>query len=457
MMTQSMVKIRLEIKRLTLPLMSILLFACLAASVRPVQDDYVSLRDMATIGLKGSILNMWQQWGGNLSVIAISNSFLGLHLKHFYFFGLALHSVITGLLVLSTFRILHYRLIGDLKSYKALGLTSWLVFSVLGMASFISPGFVGILNFTSASTAHLWSVLLTIHGLNYCLSKDRILISFIPSLGFLSANLNITEGLFGFSLTISTLIFLKFSQSVKSRMIFTKLCLFALGQFLGLLVIVSAPGFTNRSSVVGTPNSISEFFIRFMHVLPINLGDLFQHPSWLLGILLGCYIKPILNAHDSMKLIRGLIPLAISSVILFIIICIADSFAYPSWYHTLSVYIFVFPLFFVIGVCLDSRIFKLNFTLKLVKTCLILVVCFSTFLFGRDMFMLENRSQAWDEAAVYNICQIEKGGSKSLKGPEITYWPLHLGIEDVGTWDWIQSAYTDWVRADSTVQSWCAN
>jgi len=254
----SSIEMRRWIRRLTAPVLIILVIACLAAWVRPVQDDYVSLRDMATIGLRSSIISMWQQWGGNVSVVVISNAFLGLHINHFYFFGLALHSGITALLLISTFRILHFRIFGDIKVHKVLGLTPWLLFSLLSMSSFLSPGYVGIFNFTSASTAHLWSVLLTIHGLHYSFGKNLSLIFLFPILGFLTANLNITEGLFGFSLTISTLIFLKFSCSVKSRIVSTKLCLFAIGQFLGLLMIISAPGFTNRSAVVGTPDSISE-------------------------------------------------------------------------------------------------------------------------------------------------------------------------------------------------------
>ncbi|CAN2170143.1 hypothetical protein MCEMRE203_00032 [Candidatus Nanopelagicaceae bacterium] len=424
-------------------------------NVRPVQDDYVSLRDMASIGLAESLVNMWQQWGGNVSVVGISNAFLGLHVDHFYFLGLALHSVITGLLLISTFRILHTRIIGDLKVHRVLGLTPWVVFSTLALSSFFSPGYVGIFNFTSASTAHLWSVLLAIHGLNYCFRNGSSLIFLLPILGFVTSNLNITEGLFGFSLTISALLFLTFSRIAKSRIVSTKLYLFAVGQFLGLLAIIAAPGFTNRTTVVGTPDSIPDLLARLVRVLPINIGDLIQHPGWILGILLGAFIRPTLAIDESTKLKHWILPSAIASGLLFVAICFADSFAYPSWYHTLSLYIFLFPLSFLVGACSDLKVFRFNRHVKLVKAFLVVIVFSSIFLFSRDMFMLNARSLAWDQAAIRNVCFISDGSTLGLIGPEIIYWPLNLGIEDVETWDWIRSAYIDWVDSDSRVQDWC--
>ena len=138
--------------------------------------------------------------------------------------------------------------------------------------------------------------------------------------------------------------------------------------------------------------------------------------------------------------------LAVGSSLLFLLIVIGDTVAYPSWYHTTPMYIFVLPVFFLIGAC--SSVPKLS---SKVRTKLIfltaLIATFAIILAARDLIFLGIRKEQWDKDFRVNVCKIQGGELDNLSGRSFTYPPLSLGVEDVEDWQWIETAYSQWVKA----------
>jgi hypothetical protein len=82
----------------------------------------------------------------------------------------------------------------------------------------------------------------------------------------------------------------------------------------------------------------------------------------------------------------------------------------------------------------------------------VVVLVFSMILI-RSGLMLSDRARAWDENLLHNICEIQNDSLNNLKGAELRYPPLGLGIEDIETWPWMSSNYVAWVKGLQEYQS----
>ena len=409
--------------------------------VRPMQDDYVALKDMSSVGLQDSIYNMWKSWGGNISTIAISNFFINLYFGSNFFIGIALHSIITVLFLLSTFRILRRYFQEIVHTKVKIGTTTWLFLSFLCLGSLHAPGYISVLNFTLASTAHLWPTLIFVHAIYIARFSRKSLLPLLLLFGFLIGNLNVSESIFCFATSLIIGFFSKSSLVSVLKIRGINLSILIFGQTIGLLTIVLAPGFQARSEIVIEPKTFAELIYSFFQALAYNLGDIFLHPGWILALLMGLAIEKVVAPKSSL-----LKYLKLNSFVLLVClftVSAGGAFAYPSWYHTMSFYVFVFPVFFAVGLILNDQIRltlrkKLSFLLGIV-----FVLCLT--LLARDITMLVLRADAWDRDFEINSLKIS-ANQFDLVGYNVNYWPLGLGLDDVEKWDWINSAYVEWVK-----------
>jgi hypothetical protein len=418
----------------------------LAYVVRPVQDDYVVLRDMANGSAITATQNLWLHWGGNVTASFFVNTLVGVSPRNYPFLGLALQSVLTLLLLTASVIILaKWSGMADFLDTEVKR-NLILVLSMVSMGGLATPTYISIFNFSWASSAHLWPIMLGIVAI--------YLISILPTvcwpglliLGFMAGNCNVTESAF---LVLASFLLLSLSDKKIGISFRAKNMLaFGSGSFFGLMAIILAPGFRERAEIVGGPTSIFDAANRFLRAFTIDFGDFVIHPVWLLGLLIGIAAKdellrfrtlPDLNAKKNV--------VGIGTLILFMLIVIGDTVAYPSWYHTTPIYLLVFPLFFLIGATLSTSKYlsKNHLSLKIL-TCIVISLVLT--LAARDFLYLGVRKMNWDEDFKLNVCQIQRGETRDLQGKSFTYPPLGLGVEDVQRWPWIEVAYSQWVQAD---------
>ncbi len=130
-------------------------------------------------------------------------------------------------------------------------------------------------------------------------------------------------------------------------------------------------------------------------------------------------------------------------VICVLTVSAGGAFAYPSWYHTISFYVFVFPVFFTVGLILRVRHgLPIRTKFSVLKN---LGIFLCAILLIRDLTMMGIRAEHWDRDFAINSLKISNN-QVDLVGYDINYWPLGLGVDDVEKWDWINSAYVDWVQ-----------
>ena len=343
--------------------------------------------------------------------------------------------------MLSAFRLLKLFFQDVAQVDKSIKTSSWILFSFLCFGSLHAPGFISVLNFTLASTAHLWPTLIFIHCIYLSKNKTKFHLLMALPLGFLVCNTNVTEAIFCLIITLSILFFYK-SQLVKSLNIHRKtLCYLLIGQFSGLLTIVLSPGFAIRSSIVVEPVSVLQLAFNFFEALVFNLGDIFLHPGWVLAFLSGFISK---SSFISRKALLNYLRLNLYVIFICVVtISAGDAFAYPSWYHTMSFYVFIFPIFFTFGILARHRLVGFRKSSIFFGQRFFLALCL--LLLTRDLIMLGIRADHWNQDYETNRLKIEKNNF-DLVGYNINYWPLGLGLDDVELWDWINSAYVDWAQ-----------
>jgi hypothetical protein len=409
-----------------------------------MQDDYVSLRDVTSDGLLNSIRNMWESWGGNISTIAISNFFINFYTSGFIFYGIALHSIIVVLLLLSTFRIFKIYLEEITSTEISFRSSSWLILSFICFGSLHTPGYLSILNFTLAVTAHLLPTLIFVHAIYFARSKRIFILFLLFILGFVIGNLNISESIFCLVVSLVIQIFTK--NSLVNALGINKKNSLALifGQLIGLLAIVLAPGFRVRSEIVLEPYTFQDLLFNFSQALLYNVGDILLHPGWLLALLVGCVFEKNVMPHS--LLLKYLKICSFVLVISVLTVSAGDAFAYPSWYHTMSFYVFVFPVFFTLGVILQERLGAAPREKLFIVKKFVFIVCL--LLLVRDLAMMGVRAEHWDRDFESNKVRITNN-QFNLVGYNVNYWPLGLGIDDVEKWAWIKSAYIEWVQQGS--------
>jgi len=415
---------------------------------RPVQDDYVVLRDLASGSLFSPIMHLWNHWGGNVSAAFLVNLLLGVQPFGNFLFGIALQSVLTLLLLVSSLHLIikWSGLPGALK--RPFNLDSIIFFSLISLGGFFSPTYIGIFNFSWASVAHFWPVLILVHSYYFSTIISRYFFPVFFLLGFLGGNLNVTES--AFIVLSSTIILLRFfifhKKDFEYRVV--HIVTFQIGALVGLLAICIAPGFRERASIVGGPNSPLDFIDRFSRSLIIDFGDVVSHPSWILGLVLGLALKLQLSNIVLIKELQSRHRIiSLHFILLFLLVVFGDAVAYPAWYHTIPLYFLSFLSFILLGINIPINFLIGKNTIRRLQIVFIVFSIFSSILVSQDLTNQLIRAKSWDKNFETNVCLIENPGLDVLSGASLTYPPLSLGVEDVDLWPWMSSAYIDWVKS----------
>jgi hypothetical protein len=415
---------------------------------RPVQDDYVVLRDLASGSLFNPITHLWNHWGGNISAAFLVNLLLGVQPFGNFLFGIALQSILTLLLsVSSLYLIIKWSGLPEVVK-RPLNIDVIIFISLISLGGFFSPAYIGIFNFSWASIAHFWPVLILIHSYYFSTVLSGYFFPVFFLLGFLAGNLNVTES--AFIVLSSAFILHRYYFFHKKDFSFRVINIFTfhLGALVGLLTICLAPGFRERASIIGGPNTPLDFIERFLRCLIIDVGDLVSHPSWILGLVLGLILKFQLG---DISLIKDLQShqriISLHFIVLFMLVVFGDTVAYPAWYHTIPLYILSLLTFTMLGINFPVNVSVGKNSIRKLQSIFFVFFIISVILVSRDLASQLIRANSWDKNFDANVCLIENLGSDKLLGASLTYPPLSLGVEDVDLWPWISSAYVDWVKS----------
>jgi hypothetical protein len=415
--------------------------------VRPAQDDYASLSALSHSPWVEVSFSHWNLWGGNIFTSLIATLSNTIHTSSFLFLGLQLHSLITFLLFgISALILCKWVGIDFFRSSirtQCLIVLSWF----LSILSLHSPAFAGMFSFAWASTGHLWPVMFLIISLD--LADKRLnkfsFIFFI--LGIVICNFNVTEG-FASLIVIGLRYFQKSSlPHQKLRFMPGNHLWLLFGGIIGFLLIIFAPGFNRRREVVGNDYSAFDFMARLFEASITVFGDVILHPGWLVGLILGVKSARRFTSlkykdfdHDLFFI------LLVFPALLFCLTVFGGAAAYVSWYQTMGIYLFYFPLSFRLGTWIGSKITGPPRRPLLNRLSFILVFSLPTLLLSRDLIEIVSRSKSWDSAYEVNYCKILSGENDILIGASILYPPLNLGISDIDTRPWMKDLYVDWIQ-----------
>lgn len=419
----------------------------LTTRARPAQDDYASLSFLSNGKWFHISLSHWELWGGNVATPIVATFFNFVSLEQYQFLGLSIHSLLTFLLFGIT-SLITLTWAGIKFPKKALHFRLLIILvSLLTTVSIHSPALAGMFSFTWASTGHLWPIMFLIISLQlaqFNLRKFSFLFFF---LGAVVTNFNITEGL-----TALIIFFIRLLQNLKNKRTASKKrtlnCVYLfVGGLVGFSLIIIAPGFDRRREFVGSDYSAIEITVSFLKSLFINSGDFFLHPGWMLAIIIGLlssrYSKIIqFTAHNK----ELLLILCVYPIILFILTIVGATFAYPSWYQTLGIYLYSLPIGLTIGRYLSRFKFFKKYNIRFLATLFFVFSALSISLLCRDYFEISNRRSAWDKAYISNVCNIQLGKTSYLEGAEILYPPLNIGISDLNSRPWMKDLYINWIE-----------
>ena len=449
---------RLHLQRRTIkfPIVGIFLtsfvvyFQFTLRGIRPTQDDYAILGQVAEYGIWGMLLDSWKNHGGNLFPMFINALSLMPSQKGFEFYGLTILAITTLVLLLfafqSIFIVFFPSLTFEMGKWKVLGSSA---FFILGFESLFTPQLAEILSFSSAVLVHLWPICFFLIGIRIAKKQSLGLSIFLFFLGILMGNGNISESIF----ISTTLIILIFHTSVgykfldwKSQLQVRSLLSLLIGSAIGLALIISAPGFWVRATdqtVNGIPDSFISITERFFKSLVIFSADFLSHPIFYLCILLGIIF--LRQAKYKLALRSSFRIILIMQGLLFSVLVSGATFAYPAWHQSIGLYLFA-PF---IGLTLSGFIDRKRKAIWDVATFLVFLLVIG--INARGVELLSNRGIHWDLNRHANYCAALSSPTGEFLGAEIRYQPFALGIEDLSRWDWMADSFRDWVQSDDFI------
>ena len=413
--------------------------------IRPIQDDYLVLNATSTGSVDEFLTSIWESQGGNLFPYAINALLLAPSKYQVNFIGLTAFYFLTVVAV--GFSSLFLVSITLNVKIRRLGLLTALTIFSISIVSFeglFVPSFIGAFSFSLASLAHLWPVILMV--LAFVVYRDKPSLSPLAFiLGLVVGNSNAGESFSALMFSLALMVNLFRKRQIRTKRFFFASALTS-GIFLGLLVMIAAPGFSNRANnSVGFPESAADFIQRFIKAGVSFPADSLSHPgiyiTFLLGFSVFSRLQGLIDINHLARRIRKLV-----SVYLVLITSLigGGTLAYTSWHQAFGLSLLLAPLAFSFGLLTGSRINKGN-SRKFRGIFLSTVLVLSMILL-RSGFMLSDRAHDWDRNLLHNICEIQKDSLGNLRGAELLYPPLDLGIEDIETWPWMSTNYVAWVK-----------
>ena len=418
--------------------------------IRPTQDDYAILGQVADYGIWGMLLDSWKNHGGNLFPMFINALSLMPSQKGFEFYGLTILAITTLTLLLfafqSIFIVFFPSLNFEMGKWKVLGSSA---FFILGFESFFTPQLAEILSFSSAVLVHLWPICFFLIGVRIAKKQSLGLSIFLFFLGVIMGNCNVSESIF-ISITLIILIlhtsieykFLNWKAQLQVRSLLSLL----IGSAIGLALIISAPGFWVRATEQTAnriPESITSISERFFKSLVIFSADFLSHPIFYLCIFLGIFFSR--RAKYDSALGSSFRIILIMQSLLFSVLVAGATFAYPAWHQSIGLYLFA-PFF---GLTLSSFINRKQKAIWDVATFFVFLLVIGINVRGVEL--LSNRGIQWDLNRHANYCAAFSSPTGEFLGAEIRYKPFALGIEDLSRWEWMANSFRDWVQSDDFI------
>jgi hypothetical protein len=412
----------------------------LALSARPIQDDYSILSNLATKGFLGGLKDSWNTMGGNVAPLATRSAFLSPSLSGKTWVGLFLFTLFVAVMVSISSALLMRSFSKTYFSRQEYFIV--VALTILGFEGLLSPGAIGAFQFGAASAVHLLSVCYGVIAISLCFHKSKLSFLGIAIFGVACGNSSLAESLTLFAVCISLLVNTYFSKSVRfSSPRNSRLIVLIIANVLGLVTIVIAPGFRNRANnQIGVKNSLDKLPVHFVTSFIDIVGDFIAHPIWIFALIFGLLNK---QSSNTFTIRRRFIIFPISFILLLDIV--GGSLAYPAWHQTLGIYVLATPLCYIFASSLPrNSIFQ--FVRNHSKTFTIFVLLFLSLQFVRILPLSVSRAEKWDRNFVLNSCSLKKDPAAQLRGAEILYPPLNVGVSDVNTWTWMADSYRIWVR-----------
>lgn len=413
--------------------------------IRPIQDDYLVLNATSTGSVDEFLTSIWESQGGNLFPYAINALLLAPSKYQVNFIGLTAFYFLTVVAVgFSSLFLVSITLNVKIRRLGLLTVLTIFSISIVSFEGLFVPSFIGAFSFSLASLAHLWPVILMV--LAFVVYRDKPSLSPLAFiLGLVVGNSNAGESFSALMFSLALMVNLFRKRQIRTKRFFFASAL-TLGIFLGLLVMIAAPGFSNRANnSVGFPDSAADFIQRFIKAFVSFPADSLSHPgiyiTFLLGFSVFSRLQGLIDINHLARRIRKLV-----SVYLLLITSLigGGTLAYTSWHQAFGLSLLLAPLAFSFGLLTGSRVNKGN-SRKFRGIFLSTVLVLSMILL-RSGFMLSDRAHDWDRNLLHNICEIQKDSLDNLRGAELLYPPLDLGIEDIETWPWMSTNYVVWVK-----------
>jgi hypothetical protein len=419
--------------------------------VRPIQDDYLVLSSISNHSIYDFLSSIWSFQGGNLFPYALNAVLLSPAKHSVNFIGIQIYCLATVLgTMMAELLILKMLLEIRIGQLKKIYLLIYVTLMLAGFEGMFVPSFVGAFSFSLAAIAHLWPVILMTIAI-YLYRQDFYWVIVALPLGIAIGNSNAAESFSALIVAGSLLANSLIKLNKKGSQIWYCASLF-IGNLVGFLMMVSAPGFSYRAKKsVGFPADFQEFFHRFLKAgLSFTIDSLTHPASYLafgVGIVFAINHAELIDLHFRKRFLS----LIFVSLLLICCLIAGGSLAYTSWHQALGVDLLVTPVFFFTGIMLSKKaLFQSG---KFVFFGLF-TLCLTVSLFmSRIALTVYERFVVWDKTFHQNICLIHNNKINELQGAEIRYPPLQLGIEDIQTWPWMKSSYISWMQNLSIYRS----
>jgi hypothetical protein len=412
--------------------------------LRPVQDDYLVLKSIASAPVREFLVSIWNQQGGNLFPYLINSLLLYPSRYQLNFIGIKAFYIVTLLAVIFAQAVLFKLVTGrNLIQFGKTFAVFYLTLTAVGFEGIFVPTFIGSYSFSLASLAHLWPVILFVFAV-YCLVRRNSYLPLPLVLGFIIGNSNAAESFSALLISIALMITAIINRKTDILRLVHSILL-TLGVLFGFLFMVLSPGFSNRASTsVGFPDSIIEFFYRFGKALVSFFTDSITHPASYVALVFGAWVASfVLENSEKRKIGRNYLILLACYFLLLINLIAGGTLAYTSWHQAFGLEFLLVPVWFGSGIFLSQTWPPLAKRLpQLLLVTSILLAGFNL----RAGINVGIRAEAWDASYRLNYCSIEGNKRIPLSGAELRYPPLGLGIEDIQSWPWMRSGYVQWLK-----------
>jgi hypothetical protein len=389
---------------------------------RPVQDDYVTLDQLASGGFWGPTKDVWDSLGGNISTVLLRSILLWDSRYAPNFYGLRLFPVLTVIVI---FVGIHFFcvLCGSALSAKQ-SIVATVVLAV-GMEGLFTPGIIGILNFSAASLVHFWPICLLPTIIWLIAQKPRLKMTLGYLLLIFAANTNITESLLYLSVFLFVCIQRDFPRSRSLFAVFFSL--------LSLVTIIVAPGFTKRSAIFSLDRDYWAMPLNFFRNSAIFTTDILTHPMIIFLFISGAALPTFQKLILRKNVLQRILLLEVTYLLLSIA---GSTFAYPAWHQSLGLIPLAGYLSYQLGIRLRNFFPKFSR-----RSFLIAILVLMLPVMSRLSWQLDRRAEIWDanlQSTNFRFSEYE------TQRAEIIYPPFGLGVEDIFTWEWMADPFYSW-------------